>query len=137
MKQTILCMMLCLNCGLLHAQTPQYMFSSWSGTGANAAWSFSSNEGKIQSLYYPTDFPGMPRGTINNLYLRAYPVGSPTLDNITYHNVKVSIGYTADSSYTGVGGYYTFKTGLTTIFNVGLHPFSGVKPWASGSSFPS
>src|SRR3982751_25770 len=116
MKKPVWRILLCLSCGVLQAQTPQYTFTSWSGTGATGAITFSSNEGKVQALYYPTDFPGMPPGSVNNLYLRAYAPGPPTLDNITYHNVKVSIGYTTDSSYP-ISGNVPFKTGLTPILN--------------------
>lgn len=97
----------------LHAQTPQYFRSNFDGVNVQSWATFNTIDNKIQCIYYPSDFPGMPKGVITAVYLRAYDY----FNDVTYKNLRLSLGYTNSANYPNIGGVDTFKTGLTPVFN--------------------
>ncbi len=99
------------------AQTPQYMCTKYSGTGAATSAGFTTIQVKYQSIYYSSNFPGISGGNVSAIYLRVgrtYGYTAPAV----YNNLSVKIGYTTDSFWNLSSTVYdTFKTGLTTILN--------------------
>ncbi|MEO6832131.1 MAG: T9SS type A sorting domain-containing protein [Chitinophagaceae bacterium] len=120
MKQKIFFLgVLILSSFSLFAQTPQYKFTGYiDAFHTNISRSFTSGSGalRVQSIYYPTDFPGMPAGVVKNVYCRIgrLPIGS---NAATYQQFTLKIGHTSDSMFSlGSGQWDTFKTGLTTVY---------------------
>lgn len=99
------------------AQTPQFSFTDFTEPLAGREFSNDNQPSKIQSIYYPTDFPTMPAGVVKNVYVRIarLPFGPNTA---IYPEFTVKMGYTSDSLFSfGNGvGWDTFKVGLTPVF---------------------
>ncbi len=100
------------------AQTPQFKCTKYSGTGISPAnIGFTGIQGKYQSIFYSSNFPGISAGNMTAIYLRVgqtFSYASPAV----YNNLSVKIGYTTDSFWNLSSTVYdTFKTGLTTILN--------------------
>ncbi len=96
------------------AQTPQYSYTIASPCAdlvpfGVTPWGFSNY--KIQILYFPDDFTGLPAqpGFITGIYFRTHP--SYAISNGTWNNLTVSIGNTALTTLNT-----TFQTGLTPAF---------------------
>lgn len=62
----VLLICLCLSCYLSYGQAvlPMYQYNRDSSTGINLAIN------RIESIYYPSNFPSMPPGTITSVYFR-------------------------------------------------------------------
>jgi hypothetical protein len=133
MKRIILFACVSLFGGMLHAQVPKYMYTSWDGPAKTNTAFFHVKNNKVQSLYYPGDFPNMPAGFITSVYLR---VSSAGLDDVDYHNVRLKLGNTSDSAYQANDGYYTFKTGLTQVSFTSMYHFTGMKTEGKWIKFP-
>jgi len=108
-------------CGSIaaYAQLPHYFWSNDTGRLATLAHGYEwrqGTSGKVQVIYYPSNFPTAPSGHIVNLYLKT---GSRTLASQSiYYNFKVQMGYTVSDSFTnGPIVPDTFKTGLITVFD--------------------
>jgi hypothetical protein len=134
MKQRIMALIIALMPMLCTGQVPKYIKTNY--TGAPTAYAlFNQDATKIQSIYYPTDFASMPSGVVTNIYLRIGAKKSTT-NSVVYKNVRVKIGYTADSSFPHFGSYDTFKTGLTEVFYSSNHTFVGIDSIGNWMKFP-
>ena len=110
------------------AQTPKYKYTNWTPSYAGGGYSFySGNPEKIQTIYKPSNFAGMPSGKITAIYLRIgdtikYYTPNPTI----YPNLRLSIGYT-----NGIGfnpppvKKDTFMTGLINVLNKSTYSIYG------------
>ena len=103
-----------------NAQKPQFAYTYYPappGTSVGGYGFSQNNIGvKIQSIYYPTDLPGMPAGFVEAVYVR---IGNNSFHALStnYPAFTVKMGYTNDSTFpNGPGKYDTFKTGLTTVY---------------------
>ncbi len=127
MKRFLYCVgvLLCA-CSCAFAQTPKYAYSSYVPNKTFGGVSFTSPSNKAQCIYYPSNFPAMPSGMVNAIYLR---VNSHIIYNpppIVYNNFKLKIGYTTDSVWRSSppGSYDTFKTGLVTVVDKPAYTFT-------------
>ncbi|RYD56203.1 MAG: T9SS type A sorting domain-containing protein [Sphingobacteriales bacterium] len=107
-KTLTLFLCLCLYSTNLFAQTPTYALTG--GTSANS-WPFSAaNTGsnKVQWLYYPSNFPTAPAGSVTKIYFRTSNAGTYSITDLT-----IKMGTTSLSTFTSG----TYQTGLTTVFS--------------------
>ncbi|MEO6834064.1 MAG: T9SS type A sorting domain-containing protein [Chitinophagaceae bacterium] len=98
--------------------TPSYIYGNFKTQGRTGYFLYGQKEAfKFQSIYVPTDFPGMPSGQITALYLMKIGGGYPKAPTWKYYNFKVSLGYTTDTFFHHPTGYDTFRTELIPVFS--------------------
>jgi hypothetical protein len=106
------------------AQTPQYFWSNYSGSGStvNYPWNSASHV-KFQCIYYPANFPTAPSGNVSSVYVRVGSPPYPKSNYSVYRDFSVRIGWTSDSIFNPVSlptspvDSFSFFTGLTTVFS--------------------
>ena len=113
---------------IVHAQIPKYKYSTYDSSGAIVASYGFAQDGpaiKYQTIYYPSNFPGMPKGKVAAMYIRVgnNPLG---VNTASYPFFTVKIGYTSASTFpAGIGVWVTFTTGLTTVYGPATYNASG------------
>lgn len=88
--------------GSVYAQDPQYIFSTFTPGKSVAGWSFSTLNTplRLQSIYYPSNFPGMPSGTVKNIYFRIGLLQTGTIKNHVLPELKIGMGQVRDSIFS-------------------------------------
>lgn len=122
-----LAILILFQCAGSEAQTPQYKCTNYTGSTVFTGVGFSQpNPIKNQSIYYPSNFPGMPEGYVTALYFRMgrWIVSSSTVG--VYDSFRIRIGYSPDSFFSPTPGYDSFITGLTTVFEVPKFTITGL-----------
>lgn len=104
------------------AQIPKYQFTNYPQPPGSSLYGFGLNRDdagrKLQCIFYPSNFPAVPKGIVKAVYLRVTrnPVTTPS--TYTYTNVKVRMGYTNDSTFPkNPDKIDTFKTGLHLVYS--------------------
>ncbi len=106
-----------LSCSVF-AQIPKYFkidttYKSWAGFARQAG----QDSARLQTIYYPGDFPAAPSGNMTNLYFRIGN-GSPDTPVIIY-DWKVRIGYTTRTQFVrNTANQDTFSEGLPVVSNI-------------------
>src|SRR5688572_20694492 len=118
------CFVLVLACMPSLAQTPQHALSE---NAQGLGFGIHETNAITQSIYYPGEFPQAHAGEITALYFRSY--GNPSGISATFYDLKVKIGYTADSGFIPSTIYApspdSFRSQLTTILSAASYTLPG------------
>jgi hypothetical protein len=120
---------------LASAQTPQYYWSNYAGTGITSGigWNVAPYAyAKVQCVYYPTNFPTAPSGNISSVYVRVGIPPNPKSTYSVYTNFSVRMGWSRDSVFNPISlpssnpDSFAFFKGLTTVFSSPSFVINGV-----------
>lgn len=130
-RKFILLFIACLACATFAtAQLPKYQFTNYPQPPGSSLVGFGLNRDdagrKFQCIFYPSNFPTVPKGVVKAVYLRVARNAVTTPSSYTYTNVKVRMGYTNDSTFpNNPNKIDTFKTGLHLVYSANNFTISG------------
>lgn len=100
-------------------QMPQYKLESAKTVGYGyflwAGAIIGDHVGRLQCIYTPSLFPGMPEGNVSAIYFRSIPSVAPT-DTAIYTAFAASMGHTKDSCFPNKQFQYDTLKSVTPIF---------------------
>ncbi len=107
------CLMACFPGAFAYKAVPKFKASNYDSIKGITAYLVWIADLKVQGIYYPSDFPGMPSGAVTNVYLRnttaiLYP-------NTEIYNFRIGLAGTELKNYPTLTS--THKTDTFITFN--------------------